>query len=533
MAYTTNRRDLLKTGGVAAGALVASRAARSTFAQESSGTTAGPEVTVYPSNPSYENLRHGFNLRWIGTPAYIALCSDATQVQQAVQRAVDDNLRITVRSGGHCYEDFSSGNDGGVIIDLSPMSAVGLDPETGWHTVQAGTHLLDVYTVLAEQYGVTIPAGSCSTVGAGGHISGGGYGLLSRLHGLTVDYLQAVEMVHVTPDGRAEIVTVSRDSADPDEQDLLWGHQGGGGGNFGIVTTFFFANLPPVPGEAYITFQAFDWSTLDQAGFRRLLQNYGGFMAEHSEVGGPYSGLFPLLGLSQKAAGQIGLTVQYVGEEPDRLETFMRAVADGVSTPVANIIPRMHHRLVSQTPDVQTMPWLQATEMLSGTGPSRRGKYKSAYMKQPFPDEQIDVIWEFLVNPAVPNPNALLQVDGYGGQVNAVDPAATAVSQRSSILKLQYQTYWTNPVDDNDNLEWIRSFYTAMYGEQGPMPDELLDGCYVNYPDADLIDWETLYYKENYARLQRVKARWDPLNIFNYSQSIRFPDPDGAATPAT
>ena len=136
------------------------------------------------------------------------------------------------------------------------------------------------------------------------------------------------------------------------------------------------------------------------------------------------------------------------------------------------------------------------------------------------------------MHPNNPNPQAVLGIDGYGCQINAVDPAATAVPQRSSILKLQYQTYWTDPADDDVNLEWIRSFYTAMYGEQGPMPDGTVDGCYVNYPDADLIDWSTLYYKESYARLQQVKARWDPLNVFNYSQSIRLPGDGASATPA-
>jgi FAD/FMN-containing dehydrogenase len=468
----------------------------------------------------------GFNQRWVGAPAYIALCSDAEQVRQAVQDAVDGGLRLTVRSGGHCYEDFASGNEGGVILDLSPMAKVWQEAD-GRHAFEPGARLLDVYTTLAEQYGVTIPGGSCSSVGAGGHVTGGGYGLLSRLHGLTVDYLDAVELVHVTKDGRAEIVTASQDDADAELRDLLWGHTGGGGGNFGIVTKFVFRDLPQRPDQAYVLYQAFDWNGLDQAGFRRLLQNYGGFMAEKNGDSA-YDGLFPLLALSQQAAGQVGLTAQYVGDGPERLEEFAQAVAAGLPSPVANIVPRMHHRMVAQSPEIQTYDWLDATNQLSGTGPSRRGKYKSAYMLQPFPDEQIDVIYEHLVNPSNPNPSALLQVDGYGGQVNKIDPAATAVAQRSSILKLQYQTYWTDPAQDEANLEWIRGFYTAMYGEQGPTPSELMDGAYVNYPDIDLVDWPSLYFKENYGRLQQVKARWDPLNVFYHAQSIRLPGESGA-----
>jgi hypothetical protein len=222
---------------------------------------------------------------------------------------------------------------------------------------------------------------------------------------------------------------------------------------------------------------------------------------------------------------------QYSGDQPELLEQYAQAVGAGVPAPSAST-GMVRHRLYAQSSDISTVPWLEATKNISGVGPAQRAKYKSAYMLQPFPDEQIDVMWEFFVHPENPNPQASIGIDGYGCQVNAVDSAATAVAQRSSILKLQYQTYWTDPADDDANLEWIRSFYAAMYGEQGPMPDALLDGCYVNYADVDLIDWPTLYYKDGYARLQQVKARWDPLNIFNYAQSIRLPDGDGTATPA-
>jgi FAD/FMN-containing dehydrogenase len=90
-------------------------------------------------------------------------------------------------------------------------------------------------------------------------------------------------------------------------------------------------------------------------------------------------------------------------------------------------------------------------------------------------------------------------------------------------MKLQYQTYWTDPAQDDDNLSWIRDFYTAMYGPDGPVPDAIMDGCYVNYPDVDLVDWQHLYYKDNYPRLQQAKQSWDPGNVFNHQQSIELP----------
>ena len=189
LTHSANRRSFLKAGGAATGILAANRAGL-TFAQGTPGASPAPEVVVSPADPRYDALRTGFNLRWVGSPSSIALCSDAGQVQQAVQQALDNGLRITVRSGNHCYEDFAVGNDGGVIVDMSPMSAVGKDAASGWYFIEPGAQLLDVYTTLDQQYGVTLPGGSCASVGAGGHITGGGYGVMSRLYGLTADYLE-------------------------------------------------------------------------------------------------------------------------------------------------------------------------------------------------------------------------------------------------------------------------------------------------------------------------------------------------------
>jgi hypothetical protein len=173
------------------------------------------------------------------------------------------------------------------------------------------------------------------------------------------------------------------------------------------------------------------------------------------------------------------------------------------------------------TTSVQRLPWLYATQSLDGSGPNRRGKNKSAYMKQPFPPEQIATIWRWLTG-AFQNSQALLQVDSYGGAINAVASDATAIPQRSSILKLQYQTYWVHEKRHarQPRLD-PRASTRTMYGKQGPVPDAIMDGCYVNYPDCDLKDWPLLYYLQSYKRLQQVKRAFDPHDIFNHAQSIR------------
>ena len=475
---------------------------------------------MLPGDPRFGTVARGFNQRWIADPAAVWLCNGPTDVVAAVESAVHAGRRITVRSGGHCYENFTYGNTGGVIVDLSLMNGVYVDAETGWLVIDAGGTLFDVYAQLYKRHGVTLPGGSCYSVGVGGHITGGGYGLLSRLHGLTVDYLSAVEVVHVDSSGHAHCDRFSAKVADRAQSLMLWGNQGGGGGNFGIVTKFFFADPPVAPSRACLVSESWNWADFTRDTFTEFLQAYGQFFVDHKDPGDPFQGLFALLHLTCAPTPQIGLTVQLVGDDPDPIHVFREAVCPVGIHPEPRSAPAGYHDIPASTVDIQVMPWLLATQTLSGSGSPRRGKHKSVYMIGNFTTGECQMIWDNLRESTFKNTHALLQVDSYGGRINAVSPDQTAIPQRSSAMKLQYQTYWAHQSDDEANLHWIRDFYTTMYGSDGPVPDGRLDGCYVNYPDVDLPNWETLYYKENYPKLRQVKKKWDPLNIFNHAQSI-------------
>jgi hypothetical protein len=502
------RRFLSMGGGVLAGAgtLSLPRLGRSPSAPAG---PAAPVVSglppVYPDDPRYDTMRMGFNRRWVGSPAYIQVVRSPSETLQAVQAALRAGRRITVRGGGHCYENFVSGNDGGVIIDLSGMQGVSLGA-SGQICVQAGATLWNVYETLFKDYNLTLPGGSCYSVGVGGHIVGGGYGLLSRLHGLTVDYLTAVDVICVDGQGQASLVHAAK--GDPVTGGLLWAHTGGGGGNFGIVTAYYFGALPSPPGEVLVASTIWPWSELSPEAFATLLRNYGSFLQAHSSPGSPYAGLFALLQIFHKSEGRVTMTTQAAGPAVGLLNTFLDQVSAGVPGGVTSTI---------------SLPWLQATQTLNGSGRNQRGKYKSAYMKAPFPEDQIQAIYSGLTDPQYKNPQALLQVDSYGCQVNAVAPSATAVAQRSSIMKLQYQTYWTLPADDQVNLDWINNFYARVYQSTGgvPVSNAVTDGCFINYCDVDLpSSWPTLYYKDGYPALQAVKAQWDPRNVFHHAQSV-------------
>src|SRR3954467_6095745 len=495
--------------GTAAASVLGQTPAEAVPRTDPAGTDV-PAVRVRPGDPRYPTLSTGFNQRFAGTPAYVAVVTTPEQCRRAVQAAIDEGRRITVRGGGHCYEGFVSTNPGGVIIDLSGMRSVVQDADGGI-ALQGGCTNWDVYELLYKSYGVTVPGGSCYSVGLGGHVVGGGYGLMSREHGLTVDYLDAVDVIVVDVNRAVGVVTARK--GDPDTGDLFWAHTGGGGGTFGVVTAYHFRDAPVPPPVVQLAGTTWDWSTLDPVAFTTLLGNYGRYLAANSAPDSPERTLFALLRLAHLSAGAVTMTPQASGDDPTILDDFLAALDDGMPSAA---LPTTTRRV---------MPWVEATQTLNGIGPNQRGKYKSAYMLTPFPEGQVTAIRSALTDPGYSNPQALLQVDTYGCRVNAVSPDATAVAQRSSIMKLQYQTYWTDPAEDDVNLSWIRQFYASVYADTGgePVSDDVTDGCYVNYPDVDLQNWPALYFKDNYPRLQAVKAHWDPTDQFRHAQSVRLP----------
>ncbi|MFV2178970.1 BBE domain-containing protein [Actinomadura sp. LOL_016] len=516
-----------------------------------------PAVTVNPPDVRYPALSRGFNQRWIAHPEYVRMVTSAQGLVTALSEAVnqdpadDYRTRVTVRSGGHCYEDFVCGDDVRVILDVSPMCDLYYDPALESWCVEAGATNWHGYSHLFPLSGRALPGGSCYSVGLGGHITGGGYGLLSRQAGLTVDYLYAVEVAVVTEDRRVELVVATRDDPDPDRRDLWWAHTGGGGGNFGIVTRFWFRDPPVPPRRVLLTARSWNWDDFDQDSFTHLLDAYGTWFADHQDPGTASGRLFALLALNHRAAGTINLTVQVDAETDDEDDEGTAAMLDFLQAVDSDDVPdsgpmrfsAAEHAAVPDAWSPRLMPWLTATQALNGSGQNRCGKYKSAYVRRPFTGAQIDAMWAYLGNEHYKhfdNKEALIQIDSYGSAVNE-PPRDTAAPQRDSIMKMQYQVYWNRPSDDDpgdeaDNLAWIRDTYQATFADTGGVPivGGNTDGCYINYPDVDLSDpdwntsdqsWSTLYYKDVYPRLQRVKARWDPLNVFRNAQSIE-PDAD-------
>lgn len=258
-------------------------------------------------HPIITSDRQGFDRRWFA-PQLQAVYAP-TQVQHVADCLTNalftygKNLKIT--SGRHCYENFVYNQSTRAVIDMSGINQTGFDSGRNAYFVDAGCENWTVYRTLLNGFGKTLPAGSCYSVGAGGHITGGGYGLLSRMHGLTIDHLTAVDIVTWDASSRqATLRHVSSESASQDERDLFWALTGAGGGNFGVIVRYYFQDLPDAPDHATLFSMAWDWSSISKEVFSDLLAAYAALMLELPE------NEFTLLKLTHVSAKQIGLILQ-------------------------------------------------------------------------------------------------------------------------------------------------------------------------------------------------------------------------------
>ncbi|MFJ8790315.1 FAD-binding oxidoreductase [Streptomyces sp. NPDC102462] len=533
------RRAIVRAAAAAGAAAALAPSVASAAVPKDGGAAAAPSVVpedgsaapawlpdgplrVTPDDPRYAYLvARGASNRFRGRPERVCLVGSTEDVVRAVREAVASGARLAVRSGGHCFEDFVDHPDITTVIDMSPMREVTFDEQRRAYAVEAGATLGEVYQKLYLGWGVTVPAGYHAEVGVGGHVPGGGYGPLCRLFGLVSDYLYAVEVVVVDRAGTVRAVVATRERDDP-HRDLWWAHTGGGGGTFGVVTRFWFRS-PPTPPATALTFTAeWSWEGMDEERFSRMVRNHGRWAERHAAATDPNAALYAEFALTRRAAGA-HLLLGQVAAEPGRdrrlLDAFLHAVSEGTARP-ARVTTRR-------------LPWLDAA--LRGSGEAVGDwhiKIKSAFLRRRLTDRQIAVVHRHLTREDTGVLAGSVVVNTYGGAVNAVPSDATAMPHRDSVLKLSCLASWAEPEQAPEYLAWIRACYGDLFADTGgvPVPGPAADGAFINYPDTDLADphwntsgtpWETLYHKDNHARLREAKRRWDPRDVFRHALSIR------------
>jgi aclacinomycin oxidase len=282
--------------------------------------------------------------------------------------------------------------------------------------------------------------------------------------------------------------------------------------------------LPKAPGMTRTRMLMWPWDSLTEEDFAQIVRNFGGWFERNSAEDSPYVGLNGFFhGAGRTRPVMVGSSIDPdVHNSSDMMDAYFEAISQNVS---------------AKPMDVEwTQPWLYTTAFPGfgdlGDYMTRRLKIKAAYLRKSYTDQQIAVAHRYLTSQ---DGDPSLILIGYGGNVNTVDPAATATAQRDSVMKVIVISVWGSEAEDEERIARIREFYRDIYGETGgvPAPNEVSDGSYINYPDSDLADpawntsgvpWHTLYYKDNYPRLQEVKKRYDPRNVFKHALSIELPE---------
>ena len=492
---------------------------------------------IGPEDPRYRVvLEKRFNRRFSATPDYVRLAGSIGDVIAAVEDAVREDRRLVVTTGGHCLEGFVSDPEVRVILDVSPMNRIYADPRLGAVAVEAGATVGETFRALAETWGTVIPLGEYPAIGMGGHVVGGAFGFLCRELGLAADYLHAVEVVTVDAAGKAGSVIATREPSDPNH-DLWWAHTGGGGGNFGVVTRYWFRSpgsagrdpaslLPRAPASITTLRAEWDWSSVDRASFARLLRNHGAWCERESAPESRFASLWALFEIHRREFGKIIVRgVSTADSEAERLmDHHLAAVSEGVLPP--GVV------------ELQRMGWLEFAlnplpDLFAAPPGGVSAKVKDALLRRRLTDHQIGVAYDHLTSTTHEVMGGMLGLATYGGRINTVARGATASAQRGAILDLACTTGWLDPRDEAKNLAWVREFYRELFGDTGgvPVQGDRYEGTFINHPDTDVADpawntsgvpWSTLYYQANYPRLQRVKARWDPRNVFRHALSVEL-----------
>ncbi len=436
-----------------------------------------------PHENGYDLARGIWNGMVARKPGLIARCADVADVQTAVRAASAAGVLTAVRCGGHSLAGFST-CEGGLVIDLFKMRQVTVDREARRGRLAGGCLLGSVDTATQKE-GLAFPAGVVSHTGASGLILGGGFGWLTRLHGLSSDNVQGFTMV--TADGSV----VHADSKE--NPDLYWALRGGGG-NFGVVTEF---EVKLYPVSSVLLGEAFCLGD----DIPRIVRRWRDFMPEAPDNLrwtlslrlAPDTPDFPEEVRGGPVASEAAL---WVGD----LEKGSRCLDNVLSfcNPVA--VTR------------KTMSFLALQTMADLEFPHGRRYYtKSGYFMS-VDDISIDQMIEALES--IPSPMTQIELAYLGGAVNRVGAAETAFGDRRSPFVLNLLGNWADASEDSANVSWVRSLFKKLRPSMTP-------GVYVNFMSGDEDDRVPEAYRERWERLVTVKSQYDPNNFFRLNQNIR------------
>jgi FAD/FMN-containing dehydrogenase len=451
-----------------------------------------------PGDASWAAARQLYNTRFDALkPTAVAYVSHADDIRTALSYARSHDIRVAIRNGGHSYAGWSSGN-GRLIVDVSKLSKVRASGNEA--VVGAGAKLIDVYRALAAK-GVTIPAGSCPTVGVSGLTLGGGHGVVSRAYGLTCDSLTQATLI--TADGKQLTASAT------ENKDLFWALRGAGNGNFGVVTELRFKTHPAPQGVS--AFMSWPWSRA--AAVISAWQEWGPDQPDEIWSSCHFAnaaGGTPTISVSAFSLGTYGELQNAV----DRLATRIGASARSVS-----LKRRSYEESMEVYAGCSTFP-TDAQCHLPGPTPGRspegalgRETYaaRSDFFDRSIGAAGIQTLLSQIT--AVRGGTGSIALTALGGAINRVDPTATAFVHRRSRMLAQYIAAWRPGTSGATSESWLTQTHTAMRPHAS-------GAAYQNYTDPTLTNWREAYYGSAAPRLKTLKTKYDPTGFFKFPQAL-------------
>jgi hypothetical protein len=439
---------------------------------------------LLPGSGAYDEARSIWNAMIDKRPAVIVRCRTTQDVVRAVRFARERKLVLAVRGGGHNI----AGNalcDGGLVVDLSRMTAATVDAKARRLTVEGGATLADVDRA-TQAHGLAVPVGINSTTGIAGLTLGGGFGWLSRKHGLTIDNLESAEVVT----SKGEVVRAST----KENPDLFWALRGGGG-NFGVVTRFEFRLHPVGPDllSGLIVYPI--------AAARNVLQQYRDFVAKAPDeltvwTIARQAPPLPFLPPEVHGKGVVILALLHAGDakEGERLVQPLRR------------FDKPYGEHIGVAPFVA---WQSGFDPLLTAGARN---YWKTHNFTSLDGALLDVAIDFAGK--LPGPQCEVFFASMGGATSRQAPDATAYIGRDANFVMNVHARWDEKSDDSRCIGWARDLYKAA----GPFASA---GAYVNFMTADEGERVRAAYGANYDRLAKVKRTYDPDNLFSTNQNIR------------
>lgn len=425
-----------------------------------------------PGDPGYDAARLGFfSLYDHRMPDGVAVCANEDDVRRCVEFAARHRIPIAARSGGHSYAGYSI-VDKGLVVDLSRLNTVEILPG-GRAAIGAGAMLGPVYEALAAA-GRALPAGSCPAVGIAGLALGGGIGVLGRKYGLTCDRIESVRLVGA--DGKPRLVSAET------APDLLWALRGGGGGNFGIVTSFTFTT------EAARTLATFEltFPPVVLADLVAAWQEWQPAMPDE---------LWSGMGLGSQAANCGGCFVGSAAQVNPLLDDLVRRVG---TQPTKRVVTEQGH--------LTTMRAF-AEEVNFPAAVAARGEYVSTSRMLTHPVRDPGALAALLTS----DPELYSIVDGYGGAIARVSSSESCFPHRSALGSIQITRGLAGgEAVARQSIGRVRDELGREFGQAG----------YINYIDPEMPDWAKAYYGDSLPRLRRVARKYDPDGLFAFEQGL-------------